>query len=47
MQCNNHNNIYNQYCIEYNLYLYDHRLHQIILLNNVVSTTNITNQLKE
>ena len=50
-KCNNHNQIYNKYCIQCKLYLCNqcttHELHQVISLDNIISTINITNNVNK
>ena len=50
-KCNTHNQIYNKYCIQCKLYLCNqcttHESHQVISLDNIISTTDITNKVNE
>ena len=50
-KCNTHNQIYNKYCIQCKLYLCNqcttHESHKVISLDNIISTTYITNKVNE
>ena len=50
-KCNTHNQIYNKYCIQCKLYLCNqcttHESHKLISLDNIISTTDITNKVNE
>ena len=50
-KCNTHNKIYNKYCIQCKLYLCNqcttHESHKVISLDNIISTTYITNKVNE
>ena len=49
--CSIHNRLFNKYCITCKLYLcnrgVNHESHKIISLDDIISTTKITNQVKE